>query len=96
MESTIQTEALSEKLLKGMGHSESKRETKVDAIRNKLKWKKFARKAKAVKSYSDSDCEDEFKSCTKCGLKQRPNSCPAYGEVCFKCGKKKPLFENVW
>ena len=67
---------LSEKLLKGMGLSESKRETKVDAIRNKLKWKKFARKAKVAKSDSDSDSEDEFKS-SKCG----PSKCPAYGEV---------------
>ena len=88
VESTIQTEALSEKLLKGMGLSESKRETKVDAIRNKLKWKKFARKAKVIKSDTDSDSEDEFKSCKICGLQHPPNRCPAYGEVCFKCGKK--------
>ena len=61
VESNVQTEALSEKLLKEMGLSNSKAETNVDTIRRKLKWKKSIRKAKAVKSDTDSDSDDSLK-----------------------------------
>ena len=49
---------------------------------------KSVRKAKVVKSDNDSDSDDEFRSCTKCGLKHLPSKCPTYSEVCFKCSKK--------
>ena len=88
VESTVQTEALSEKLLKGMCLSDNKTETKVDAIRNKFKLRKSVRKVKAVKSDSESESDDEFRRCTKCGLKHPPSKCPVYGEACYKCGKK--------
>ena len=68
--------------------SDSKTETNVDVIRSKLKWKKPIKKVKAVKSDSDSNSNDEVKSCRKCGLKHLPSKCAAYGETCFKCGKK--------
>ena len=86
VKSTVQTEALSEKLLKGKHLSDSKTKTKVDTIRNKFKLKKSIRKAKVVKSDSESESNDKFKSCTKCGLKHPPNKCLAYGEACYKCG----------
>ena len=88
VKSTIQTEALSAKLLKGMHISDCKTKTKVDVIRNKFKLKKSIRKAKVVKSESESESDDEFKSCTKCGLKHPPSKCPACSEACYKCGKK--------
>ena len=69
VKSTVQTEALSEKLLKGMRLSDSKTETKVDVIRNKFKLKKSVRKARTIKSDSNSDNDNEFRNCTKCGLK---------------------------
>ena len=46
-ESTVQTEALSEKLLKVMCLSDSMTKAKVDGIRSKLKWKKSIRKSKS-------------------------------------------------
>ena len=88
VESTVQTAALSEKLLKGMCLSNSKTETKVDVIRNKFKLKKSVRKVKVVKSDSESESDDEFRRSTKCGLKHPPIKCPAYGKAYYKCGKK--------
>ena len=62
-------------------------ESKVDVIRSKSIWKKSIKKARTVKSDSDSDSNDEFKGCIKCGLKHPPSKCPAYGEAYYKCGK---------
>ena len=32
--------------------------------------------------------EDEKPKCDKCGLKHKPKDCPAFGKVCYHCGKE--------
>ena len=48
VESTVKTEALREKLLKGMCLSDSKAKAKVDMIRSKFKWKNLSEKQRQL------------------------------------------------
>ena len=32
--------------------------------------------------------EDEKPKCDKCSLKHKPKDCPAFGKVCYHCGKE--------
>ena len=32
--------------------------------------------------------EDEKPKCDQCGLKHKPKDCPAFGKVCYHCGKE--------
>ena len=32
--------------------------------------------------------EDEKPKCDKCGLKHKPEDCPAFSKVCYHCGKE--------